>query len=52
MEDGVIIASCDVVVFYVFFFIFREFQLMTSAANDSFLSSDQDTDRFLVFMLY
>ena len=51
MEDEVIIASCDVVVFYVFFF-FREFQLMASAANDSFLSSDQDTNRFLIFMLY
>ena len=25
---------------------------MASAANDSFLSSDQDTNRFLVFMLY
>ena len=29
-----------------FFFFFREFQPMTSAPNDSFLSSDQDTNQF------
>ena len=31
-----------------FFFFFREFQHMVSAPNDSSLSSDQDTNQFLV----
>ena len=30
------------------FFFFREFQLMASAPDDSSLSSDQDTNQFLV----
>ena len=28
------------------FFFFKEFQLITSAPNDSFLSSDEDTNWF------
>ena len=31
-----------------FLFFEREFQPMASAPNDNFLSSDQDTNRFLV----
>ena len=34
-------------VFY-FLFFFREFQLMTSAPDNSSLSLDQDTNQFLV----
>ena len=30
-------------------FSFREFQLMASAPDDSSLSSDQDTNQFLVY---
>ena len=32
----------------VFFFFAREFQPMTSASDDSFLLSDQDTNQFFV----
>ena len=31
-----------------FFFFFKEFQLITSAPDDSSLSSNQDTNQFLV----
>ena len=31
-----------------YFFFFREFQLMAFALDDSFLSSDQDTNQVLV----
>ena len=35
--------------FFFFLFLFlREFQFMTSASDDSFLSLDQDTNQFLV----
>ena len=34
--------------FYFILFFEREFQLMVSAPNDSSLSSDQDTNQFLV----
>ena len=34
--------------FFILFFFFREFQPMTSSLHDSSLSSDQDTNRFLV----
>ena len=32
----------------IFFFFYRKFQLMASTPNDSSLSSDQDTNQFLV----
>ena len=32
----------------IIFFFFREFQPMASAPDDSSLSSDQDTNQFLV----
>ena len=35
--------------FIYFFFFLREFQPMTSAPDDSFLSSDQNTNKFLVY---
>jgi len=31
-----------------FCFFFKEFQLMTSTPDEHFLSSDQDTNQFLV----
>ena len=31
-----------------FFFFFRKFQFMSSAPDDSSLSSDQDTNQFLI----
>ena len=34
--------------FFFFFLRERKFQSMTSASDDSFLSSDQDTNQFLV----
>ena len=34
--------------FLFFYFFESEFQLMASAFDDSFLSSDQDTNQFLV----
>ena len=34
--------------FTLFFFFLGEFQLMTSASDDSSLSSDQDINQFLV----
>ena len=33
--------------FLFFFFFYRKFQHIVSASNDSFLSSNQDTDYFL-----
>ena len=33
---------------FTLFFFFLEFQLMTSASDDNFLSSDQDINQFLV----
>ena len=37
-----------IILYCVIFFFLREFQLMASALDDSFLSSDQDTNQFLV----
>ena len=34
------------------FFFLREFQLMASAPDDNFLSSDQDTNQFLEYHKY
>ena len=34
--------------FFSFSFLEKEFQLMASAPNNSYLSSDQDTNQFLV----
>ena len=34
--------------FLSYIYIFREFQLMTSALDDSYLSLDQDTNQFFV----
>ena len=36
------------VYFYINFFFFREFQLMMSVPDNSYLSSDQDTNQILV----
>ena len=33
---------------FFFFFFLREFQPMTFTSDDSFISSDQDTNQFLV----
>ena len=33
----------------LFFIFFREFQLRTSTPDDNSLSSDQDTNQFLVY---
>ena len=40
--------SIDAMIALGFFFFFREFQPMMSAPDDSSLSSDQDTNQFLV----
>ena len=34
--------------YIILFFFYRKFQPMTSASDNSFLSSNQDTDHFLV----
>ena len=34
--------------YYCFFFFNREFQPIASVPNDSYLSSNQDTNKFLV----
>ena len=38
----------NILFFFFFFFFWREFQPMASAPDNSFLSSDQDTNPFLV----
>ena len=40
--------SIDAMIALGFFFFWREFQPMMFALDDSFLSSDQDTNKFLV----
>ena len=33
---------------YIYIYLFREFQLITFTFDDSYLSSDQDTNQFFV----